>query len=210
MRSAHDIRPGFVDCGVDHVGGGVEQTVLAAADDFAGVVDEDEVGFGHEAEGAAEGVHPEAVGLYGVAERDVAGDTFVEAVFAEDAEGGGEAAFEVFALFVLVGEGWGSGWMWLVGSLESELMGNVMLLMGRNKAGHVSHTRPKVHVQDITRRNVEVVEVISGSLRERTYEGKLVILPWAMFFFTPGSRGAVPLLTGTSLPSGAVPVVSSE
>jgi hypothetical protein len=109
MRSAHDIRPGFVDRGVDHVGGGVEQAVLAAADDFAGVVDEDEVGLGHEAEGAAEGVHPEAVGLHGVAERDVAGDAFVKAVFAEDAEGGGQAAFEVFALLVLVGEGWGSG-----------------------------------------------------------------------------------------------------
>jgi hypothetical protein len=110
MRSAHYIWSGFVDRRVDHVGGGVEQAVLAAADDFAGVVDEDEVGFGHEAEGAAEGVHPEAVRLDRVAERDVAGDAFVEAVFAEDAEGGGQAAFEVFALFVFVGEGWGAGW----------------------------------------------------------------------------------------------------
>jgi hypothetical protein len=38
----------------------------------------------------------------------VACHAFVEAVFAEDPEGGGQAAFEVFALFVLVGEGWGS------------------------------------------------------------------------------------------------------
>jgi hypothetical protein len=175
MRSAHDVRPGFVDRRVDHVGGGVEQAVLAAADDFAGVVDEDEVGFGHEAEGAAEGVHPEAVGLHGVAERDVAGDALVEAVFAEDAEGGGQAAFEVFTLFVLVGEGWGPGWWrgrWLVGSL--------------------------------------VIGLSCFRLRKTTYEGKLIILPWAMFFLTPGSRGAVPSLTGTSLPSGAVPVVSSE
>lgn len=37
------------------------------------------------------------------------GDAFVEAVFTEDAEGGGEPAFEVFALFVFVCEGW---WSW--------------------------------------------------------------------------------------------------
>lgn len=89
VRRAHDVRPRLVDRRVDHVGGGVEQAVLAAADHFARVVDENQVGFGDEAEGAAEGVHPEAVGLYGVAERDVAGDALVEAVFAEDAEGGG-------------------------------------------------------------------------------------------------------------------------
>lgn len=74
---------------MDHVGCGVEQAVLAAADDFSGVVDEDQVGFGDEAEGSAERVHPEAVGLHGVAEGDVAGNAFVEAVLAEDSEGGG-------------------------------------------------------------------------------------------------------------------------
>jgi hypothetical protein len=110
VRSAYDIRPGFVDRRVDHVGSGVEQAVLATADDFAGVVDEDQVGLRHQAEGAAEGVHPEAIGLHGVAKRDVAGDAFVEAVFAEDAEGGGQTAFEIFAFFVLVGEGWRTGW----------------------------------------------------------------------------------------------------
>ena len=44
----------------------------------------------------------------GVAEGDVPGYAFVEAVFAEDAEGGGEAAFEVVAFGVLVGECWGA------------------------------------------------------------------------------------------------------
>jgi hypothetical protein len=39
----------------------------------------------------------------------VPGDALVEAVFAEDAEGGGEAAFEVVAFGVFVGEGWGAG-----------------------------------------------------------------------------------------------------
>jgi len=116
VRSAHDVRPGLVDRRVYHVRGGVEQAVLAAVDDFAAVVHEDQVGFGDQAEGAAEGVHPEAVRLHGVAQGDVARDALVEAVFAEDAEGSGEPAFEVFALFVLVGEGWGSvRWEWLVG-----------------------------------------------------------------------------------------------
>jgi hypothetical protein len=36
----------------------------------------------------------------------VAGDAFVEAVFAENAEGGGEAALEVVAFSVFVGKGW--------------------------------------------------------------------------------------------------------
>ena len=74
---------------VYHLGFGVEHAVLAAANYFSLVVDENQFGFGDEAEGAAEGVHPEAVGLHGVAEGDVAGYTFVEAVLAEDSEGGG-------------------------------------------------------------------------------------------------------------------------
>lgn len=108
VGGAHDVRPRLVDRRVDHVGGRVEQAVGPAVDHFARVVDQDEVGLGDQAEGPAEGVHPEAVRLHGVAQRDVACHAFVEAVFAEDPEGGGQAAFEVFALFVLVGEGWGS------------------------------------------------------------------------------------------------------
>lgn len=44
----------------------------------------------------------------------MAGDALVEAQFAEDAEGEGEAALEVFALFVLVAEfGWGGEFLGL-------------------------------------------------------------------------------------------------
>lgn len=43
VRGADYIRPGFVDRVVDHVGGGVEEADFAAIDDFALVVDEDEV-----------------------------------------------------------------------------------------------------------------------------------------------------------------------
>jgi hypothetical protein len=41
VRSTHHIRPGLVNGGMNHVRGGVEQTVLAAVDYFAGMVDED-------------------------------------------------------------------------------------------------------------------------------------------------------------------------
>lgn len=43
----------------------------------------------------------------------------------------------------------------------------------------------------------------------RAHCGKAIIFPWAMFSLIPGSRGAEPELTGTSLPSGAVPVADS-
>lgn len=109
VRRAQHIRPSFMNGRVDHVRRRVQQPVLSTIDDFARVVDEDEVGLGHQAESAPEGVYPEAVWVHGVAERDVARYTFVEAVFAEDAEGGGEAAFEVVAFGVFVGEGWGAG-----------------------------------------------------------------------------------------------------
>ena len=110
MRRAHNIRPRLMDSRMDHIRRGIQQPVLSASDHFPCMVDEDEVGLVHEAERAAEGIHPEAVGLYGIAEGDVACDTLVVAVFAEDAEGGCEAAFEVFALLVLVFEGrWPDG-----------------------------------------------------------------------------------------------------
>lgn len=74
VRSAVDVWTGGVDRGMDHIGRGVEESAFAAIDDLAGVVDEDEVGLVDQAEGDAEGVHPEAVGLHWVAHRDVAGD----------------------------------------------------------------------------------------------------------------------------------------
>lgn len=90
VRRAHDVGPGLVHGVVDHVGGGIQEPVLAAVDDLALFVDEDQVRGLDQAEGGAERVHPERVGVHRVAERDVAGDAFVEAIFAEDAEGGWE------------------------------------------------------------------------------------------------------------------------
>jgi hypothetical protein len=56
----------------------------------------------------------------------VPGYAFVEAVFAEDTEGGGEAAFEVVALFVLVGEGWWSGWVVLLVGCDARVVASLL------------------------------------------------------------------------------------
>jgi hypothetical protein len=68
------------------------------------VIDQDEIGFLDEGEGIAKRVHPEAIRVNGVSQRDVTSDTFIEAVLAEDSECRGETSLEIFALLVLVGE----------------------------------------------------------------------------------------------------------
>jgi len=64
------------------------------------VIDEDQVGNPHPGEVPAERVHPETIGVLGVARGDVSGRALVEAELAEDAERGGEAPL---ALQPLVG-----------------------------------------------------------------------------------------------------------
>jgi len=92
---------------VDHERSLVEKPVLTAIEHVAFFVDKDEVRFVDQAEGVTEWVNPETVVVHGVADRDVACYSFVESIFAKDAEGGGQAAFEVFALFIRVVEfGW--------------------------------------------------------------------------------------------------------
>ena len=102
VRRTEHVRSGLVDGRVDHVRRGIQQSARAAVNHLAGVVDQDQVTLLDQREGHAERVDPEGVGVDGVAERDVAGHAFVKAQFAEDAEGEREAAFEVFALGVLV------------------------------------------------------------------------------------------------------------
>lgn len=104
VRGAHDVWPGRVHGRVDHVGGHVEQAAGPAVDHLTVMVHQDQIRGLDLAKGHAERVHPEVVRLDGVAERDVAGDAFVVALLAEDAEGQCQPALEVGALFVLVGE----------------------------------------------------------------------------------------------------------
>ena len=94
---------------VNHKRRRVQQADLPARNHLPRMIDLDKVAALHEREGDAKGVDPEGVGVDGVADGDVSGDAFVETVFAEDAQGGGEAALEVFALFVFVGEFGGAG-----------------------------------------------------------------------------------------------------
>ena len=105
-------------------------------------------------------------------------------------------------LSVKVG-GLGGEGVLLVWELSSWLRCDV-LLTGRGKAGtnDVRCQRPGIILGNMSR-VIGMLEIL------RTHEGKAIILPWAMFFLTPGSRGASPSLTGTSLPSEAVAVVFS-
>lgn len=109
MRRTHHVRPGRMHRRVDHVRRRVQQPAGAAIDDLPVMIDEDQIAALDQAERHAERVHPEGGGIDRVAECDVARDALVVAQFAEDAEGEREAAFQVCALFVLVGEAWGGG-----------------------------------------------------------------------------------------------------
>jgi len=94
----HDVGTGFVDRGMDRERGRVHR--MAAVDDVAAVVDEDEVAGAHLAEALAERVHPEVLGEFGVTHRDVAGDPLAESELAEDAERPGQLRLAVGAFLL--------------------------------------------------------------------------------------------------------------
>lgn len=104
MRRTHHIRPRRMHRRMNHIRCRIQQAARPPIDDLPVVVHQDEVTALDQAEGHAERVHPEGGRVDGVAECYVACDTFVVAQFAEDAEGEGEAAFQVGSFFVFVGE----------------------------------------------------------------------------------------------------------
>src|SRR6185437_3984472 len=75
-----------------------------AFDDFAAVVDQNQVRGADLREVHAERVHPEPIGALRVAHGDMAGDAFAETEAAEQAEGAGEANFAMAALLGYGGE----------------------------------------------------------------------------------------------------------
>ena len=107
MGGGDDVGPGLVDRRVDHERRPVHR--LAAVDDVAVVVDEDEVADAHVPEAETERVDPEVVGELGVAHGDVAGDALAEAEAAEDAQRAGELLLAVQALLLDRGERLRSG-----------------------------------------------------------------------------------------------------
>lgn len=109
VRRTQHVRPRLMNRAMDHKRRRIQQPDLPAPNHLAIMIDMYQIAPLHERESDAERVHPEGVRIDGIADGDVAGDAFVEAVFAEDAQGGGEAALEVFALFVFVGEFGGAG-----------------------------------------------------------------------------------------------------
>lgn len=109
MRRAQHIRPRLVNRAMDHKRRRVQQPHLPTRYHRPRMVHLDQIAPLHQREGYPERVHPEGGRVHRVPDRDVPCYAFVEAVFAEDAQGGGEPPFEVFALFVLVGEFGGAG-----------------------------------------------------------------------------------------------------
>ncbi len=96
------IGAGGVHGGVDHERRSVDR--LGAVDDLTVVVDEDQIALADVAEAHPERVHPEHVGILGIADGDVAGDAFAEAELAEDAQCAGEVGLAVVALVLDVVE----------------------------------------------------------------------------------------------------------
>lgn len=60
-------------------------------------------------ERSTERIHPEAVRLHWISERNMARNALIEAIPAEDTERGCEATFQIISLLVLVFE---DGWAW--------------------------------------------------------------------------------------------------
>ena len=97
-----DVGPRRVHGGVDGEGSRVDRTV--ALDDLAGVADEDQVRDPDVAEAHAEGVHPEVVGQFGVARRDVPGHALGEPEATEEPQRAGQLLLAVQALLLHGGE----------------------------------------------------------------------------------------------------------
>ncbi len=121
---------------MDHKSCCVKKPAGAAVDYLALVVDLNQIAALDHGESHSERVYPESGWVDRVSKRDVACYTLVETILAENAEGGSQAAFEVVALFIFVGE-FGRAWnVELLGFgfvvMETGLQGgmNGRLLMG--------------------------------------------------------------------------------
>lgn len=66
VRRSDDVRPSTMDGGMDHESGSVEEADGSSVNDFAGVVDLDQVRSLDQGEGNAEGIHPEGFRINGV------------------------------------------------------------------------------------------------------------------------------------------------
>src|SRR5215467_16101290 len=97
MRSSNHVRPGGVNARVNSKGSEIDFGL--AFDDFAGVIDQDQVGSANLTEVEAEGIHPEMIQTLRVPRGDMAGDALVKTKFGEETKGSGEALFAMAALF---------------------------------------------------------------------------------------------------------------
>jgi hypothetical protein len=107
MGRGHDVRTRCVHSGMDGECRRVDRSV--PDDDFAGVAHENQVGDADMAEAHGEGVHPEVIGQFRVACRDVAGDTLGEAEATEQPQRAGQLLLAVQPLLLHGGE-FGGRW----------------------------------------------------------------------------------------------------
>ena len=98
-----------MDSMVYHIGCCVQQSALSTVDDFAFIIDKDEIGRLDQAESNTEWVDPKCCRIYRVPQRDVTSHTFVKAIFAKDAEGSRKSALQICALFVRIVKLWRLG-----------------------------------------------------------------------------------------------------
>lgn len=88
----------------------IQEPVLSPVNYNSLVINQNQVVRSDKREMQSEGIDPETLFVDGIANRNVAGDTFCEAAFGEDSKGHGETLLQVCALGVGVIERWGTGW----------------------------------------------------------------------------------------------------
>ena len=109
VGGTHYVRSCLVDSAVDHKGCCVQQPDVSTVNDLAIVVHLYQIALPNQRESHPKRVHPESGRIDRIAQRDVSRHPLVEAVFAEDSEGGSKFAFQVVALCVFVREFCGAG-----------------------------------------------------------------------------------------------------
>jgi hypothetical protein len=93
VRRADDVGPRCVHLRVDRIRGTVDHS--GSLDNFALVIDEQEIADSDMSEVSAERIHPETIGALRIARGEVTGDPLIEAEAREQPISGGQALLSV-------------------------------------------------------------------------------------------------------------------
>lgn len=89
---------------MDHEARAIQETVRAPINDLAVRINQDQIGASHQRKRSPQRIHPKVVRQDGIPERNVPREALVKGILGKDAERESEAALEVFAFLLLVGE----------------------------------------------------------------------------------------------------------